>query len=170
MGNGADRTREPLAPRRDEPPCDRHRGRERDLLAEHRPHSELVRIDVPGHPPARRRPHQPPEHRVASKRVDDRTGVVIEVEQPADRALCRRQVGRAVEREAGLDVAVRRPQLDDAGAVGEAQAAAVGTAENLLDARDGARPEEPDQALALKRRPVGELGAHVDETAGRPEA
>ena len=63
------------------------------------------------------------------------------------------QVGEPVAR---VHVPVGGPQLDDAGAVRQAQAAAVGAVEHLLDAGDGAQPEERDETLAVERRAVGQ--------------
>jgi hypothetical protein len=55
-----------------------------------------------------------------------------------------------------VHVAVSGTQLDDAGAVRQAQAAPVGAVVHLLYARNGASAEERDKSLGIQRRAVGQ--------------
>ena len=82
-------------------------------------------------------------------------GVGVKVEQRA-RALNRgSQILQIVQHVAGADVPIGRLELDDAGAVGQAQAASVDPIDHFLDPGDRPRRQEREQPVSVERRAVG---------------
>ena len=150
---------------------DRRRRTQRDLLAEHGANRELRRVDVSRRPQAGPGAHRAAEDRVVAECADDRPRVRIEVEQPPAASDRVREVVGIGEQEPGADPTGARPQLDQGRAAGEPHAAAVGPADDLLDARHSAAGEELEQGTRLDRGAVrqgyGSLEVHVkDETTG----
>ena len=146
----------PSAERRGEPARERGRGCDRDLLAEHRTHGGLERIDRTGQSQARPRRDEWREHAIALQRASDHIGPRIEIEQPArarDQRHQHRDEHRAHRQHERVAIAgaahLDRP--DHAIDVNDPAVHAGGELDDL-DARDRAGREEPEHVLPVVRR------------------
>ena len=92
-------------------------------------------------------------------------GVGVEVEQPPAELLGGRDIALVLEPQAAAQEIGAHGQLDDARPVGQAQAAPVELAVDLLDARHGARGQPGQQRAAVERGAEGQ--AH-DEIVDHP--
>ena len=154
--DAAERALERLAVRGDQPAGERGGARQRDLLAEHGAHRQLVAVDV-----ARRRGARAPRARAGraaasrAERLGHGVRVGVEVEQrPA--ALHRgAEVAQVVEPEARRDVPVAGRSSTTPGAVRQPQAAPVARRRRPPRRPGTARAaEERDQPVRVERRAV----------------
>jgi hypothetical protein len=129
-------------------------GLHRDLLTEHHPDGQLRLVYRAGDALSRRLRHEGTEPLVGAQRIDHRFGIGIEVEQSTAAGDRRGQVAQVVEYELAPDVVGMRCERYDPAARRQPQGAAVGAVAHLLDPRDRARRQMPEQSLE------GERGAH----------
>ena len=139
-----------------QPPGQRGRAGQRDLLAQDGPHRQLGAVHHAGHPAAGRGAHEVTDQRVVAEGAGHRRRVGVRVEQVAGG--CSAAAGRARRRaRTGWPPLTVGAQLQHAVAVVQREAAAVGAAGHLLDPGHGAAGEELDQG----RRTAGTLSGQL---------
>ena len=94
MSHPGDRALERLAVGGDQPCSVSHGSGDRDLLAEHRAHRELVRVDVAGDAPSRRRADERADGLIRAERREHGLRIGVEVEQRPGARHGRVEVGR----------------------------------------------------------------------------
>ena len=136
------------------------RGRHGDLLADHGPDQQFLRIHGAGHPHARRARHAGRQPGIGREGAVDGDGVGVEVQQPADPAQQRGQVPQVHgadgqhQRAAGRAGVVLHPEAGVA--VGQPQGPGIGSGGPFLDPGDGADGEEVEHA-GIERFPVRQV-------------
>jgi hypothetical protein len=138
MGERADWLGQRLPHRRHHPRGEGAGGRQRDLLAEHRPDRQLSPVHRAGHAQPGPRRHERAEEPIGGEMGIGRRRGVARAGEPPQRRLGRGTIARV----AGDELAV---EGHDARAVGQADDAAVDAAGDLLDAGDRAEGQETDQ-------------------------
>ena len=122
-----------------------------DLLAEHRPHRELVAVDVTGRAAAGRRSDERADQRIGAELFGDRHRVGVEIEQPPAALHGDADVTPVRDAELAPHVAGGRRERGDGRAAGEVQHTAIRRTVPRLDAGHRPRAEE----LEHRRRSNG---------------
>ena len=169
MRDRADGMREPLAVLGGEPPRDRRRAGDRDLLADHGPHGQLGGIRRARAAAARARAHQRADHRRVAERGEHLGGIEREIEQRRQAACGLVDVARVGAPQAHADAVVPGRQAGDRRAVRQPQRAPVLAVLDRLDAGDRPRGDVREQPRGVERRAGGEpqLDRHTRAGSGR---
>ena len=114
-------------------------GGDGHLLADHRAHEHLGRIDGPRHPDAGGARDRGRQLGLTCERVVDRSRVGVEIEQPPRPRDERRQIAHAGESRLQADPGALGADPEPGGAAGERQRARIGRRGRDLDARQGTR-------------------------------
>ncbi len=128
---------------------------------EHRPHRELVRIDVARHTQAGMGANERREQPVACERVSDGERIGVEVEQAPAALHGGGEVAQVLEPELAVDVSRLffsggPAQRHHAQAVRQIQHAPVGAVDDFLDPRHRPLAEEAQQAVEVERGAISE--------------
>ena len=156
----------PRLPR--QPSGDRAGAAHRHLLSEDRPDRELGSVDASRDAPTRRARDERGELRVGAEDVVDRVGVGVEIEQSAAALDRRGEVAQIRQPQPAVDESVGGRQLDDPVAVAQIDRPPVRAIDDLLDTRNRAHPEEPQQGRAVERAPDREPQGDGPRSALRP--